>query len=81
MPECLAKLHPEHNSDRAQCPLAAGKNKPQMDFDAAAGATSPLKKHEQLPKQKVGRVGVRDPLLSRGERSILQDSPKVSNRT
>lgn len=38
---CLAKLHPENNSNRAQCPLAAGKNKPQMYFDAAAGATSP----------------------------------------
>lgn len=42
---CLAKLHPENNSNRAQCPLAAGKNKPQMYFDAAAGATSPSLKN------------------------------------
>lgn len=42
---CLAKLHPENHSSRAQCPLAAVKNKPQMYFDAAAEATGPSLKN------------------------------------
>lgn len=51
----LAKFHPENDS-RAQCLLAAGKNKPQMYFDAAAGATSPSLKNTtscQSKKQDV----------------------------
>jgi len=78
---CLVQLHPENNSSRAQCPLAAGKNKPEMHFDAAAGATSSSSKNTSncQSRKRDGWVCV-DPLLSRGERSLLQHSTKVGDR-